>query len=140
MSMVTEDPAAEQESALRTLALDTSTVLALERTRAAYDRTLMAWMRTSTSMISFGFTLYKFLQIEMDRAPHPVRLLGPREFALTMVVLGILSMLFGTVEHWENLRLLRTHGAEARWSKSGLIAGLVSLLGLVALVLIIFRQ
>ncbi len=138
MSMVTDAPAAAEERI--GLAHDTSTVLALERTRAAYDRTLMAWMRTSTSMISFGFTLYKFLQIEMDRASHPVRLLGPREFALTMVVLGILSMLFGTVEHWENLRSLRAQGARARWSKSGLIAGLVSLLGLAALVLILFRQ
>ncbi len=140
MSMITESPAAEQESALHALAHDTSTVLALERTRAAYDRTLMAWMRTATSLISFGFTLYKFLQIEMDRATHPARLVGPREFALAMVVVGILSMLFGTVEHWENLRSLRAQGAEARWSKSGLIAGLVSLMGLGALVLIVFRQ
>ncbi len=140
MSTITESSAAEQESALHALAHDTGTVLALERTRAAYDRTLMAWMRTATSMISFGFTLYKFLQVEMDRAALPTRLVGPREFALTMVVLGICSMLFGTVEHWQNLRSLRAQGAEARWSKSGLIAGLVSLMGLVALFLILFRQ
>ncbi len=139
MSTITAVPVAEQASALRS-PHDTGTLLALERTRAAYDRTLMAWMRTSTSMISFGFTLYKFLQIEMERAAHPARLVGPREFALAIVILGILSMLFGTYEHWENLRSLRAQGAEAKWSKSGLIAGLVSLLGLLSLVLILLRQ
>ena len=32
------------------------------RTIMAADRTLMAWIRTSLSMLSFGFTIYKFLQ------------------------------------------------------------------------------
>ena len=36
-------------------ALETSEVLALDRTRLAAERTLMAWLRTALSMISFGF-------------------------------------------------------------------------------------
>ncbi|PYY11310.1 MAG: hypothetical protein DMG61_19450, partial [Acidobacteria bacterium] len=39
-----------------------STDLAFERTRMAAERTLIAWIRTALSMISFGFTIYKFLQ------------------------------------------------------------------------------
>ena len=31
------------------------------RTIMAADRTLMAWVRTSLSMLSFGFTIYKVL-------------------------------------------------------------------------------
>lgn len=31
------------------------------RTIMAADRTLMAWLRTSLSMLSFGFTIYKVL-------------------------------------------------------------------------------
>ena len=38
-----------------------STELAFERTMLAHERTLMAWIRTAISMISFGFTIYKFL-------------------------------------------------------------------------------
>ena len=37
-----------------------TTDLGYERTRLAADRTLMAWIRTSVSMISFGFTIFKF--------------------------------------------------------------------------------
>jgi putative membrane protein len=36
--------------------------LAFERTMLAYERTLMAWIRTAISLISFGFTIYKFFQ------------------------------------------------------------------------------
>ena len=32
------------------------------RTIMAADRTLMAWIRTALSMLSFSFTIYKFLE------------------------------------------------------------------------------
>ena len=56
-----------------------ATRLALSRTILAHDRTLMAWVRTSTSMISFGFTIYKFFQfVQNDRsAQHAETLLEP---------------------------------------------------------------
>ena len=38
-------------------------ILALDRNKLAAERTLMAWVRTALSMISFGFTIYKFLQV-----------------------------------------------------------------------------
>jgi putative membrane protein len=41
-----------------------ATRLAVDRTRLAYERTLMAWIRTAISLITFGFTIYKFFQIE----------------------------------------------------------------------------
>jgi len=45
-------------------ALDISTTLAYARTRAAYERTMMSWIRTATSLITFGFSVYKFFQFE----------------------------------------------------------------------------
>ena len=45
--------------------------LAIDRTRLAAERSLMAWIRTALSMIAFGFTIYKFLQalheLHLDR-------------------------------------------------------------------------
>ena len=69
-----------------------ATRLALSRTILAHDRTLMAWVRTSTSMISFGFTIYKFFQfVPNDRtARHAETLLEPRgvSAAVTIVSAG----------------------------------------------------
>src|SRR5581483_2367687 len=36
--------------------------LAFERTYLAHERTLMAWIRTAASLITFGFTLFKYFQ------------------------------------------------------------------------------
>ena len=51
--------------------------LGVMRTMMAADRTLMAWIRTSLSMFTFGYSLYKILQELNDiakpsftRAPH----------------------------------------------------------------------
>lgn len=61
---------------------DISTRLAFDRTRAAYDRTMMSWIRTATSLITFGFTVYKFFELEMRAMGRDNRLVGPREFAV----------------------------------------------------------
>ncbi len=69
------------------LALDTAT-LAVERTRLAHERTLMAWVRTAVSLISFGFTIYKFFQLDLEK--HQLHgLIGPRGFGLMMISIGL---------------------------------------------------
>ncbi len=46
--------------------IDTATKLAYQRTRLAQDNAVLAWIRTATSLITFGFTVYKFFQIELQ--------------------------------------------------------------------------
>jgi inner membrane protein YidH len=40
----------------------TTTDLAIVGTQLAHERTLIAWIRTAFSMISFGFTIFKAFQ------------------------------------------------------------------------------
>ena len=65
-------------------ALDTGTRLAYERTRLASERNMMAWIRTATSLISFGFTVYKFFQFEAGKSMPAATgfVISPRVFAL----------------------------------------------------------
>lgn len=68
---------------------NTSTILAVDRTRLAHDRTLMAWVRTSASLISFGFTIYKFFQYLHEQQGTQSRGgFGPRQFGPHPVSLG----------------------------------------------------
>jgi putative membrane protein len=92
--------------------LPLNTRLALERTRIAYERTLMAWVRTGISLVTFGFTVYKFFQFEIRAADLKAPLvnttiIGPREFGLLWITIGILSLLLGTIEHSRDLRAMR---------------------------------
>ena len=113
--------------------------LALERTRIAFDRTLMAAERTATSLITFGFAIYKFFQLDVER-PRQNHLIGPREFALAMVVLGLLSLVIGIAEHQRGRRQLRRQYRELPWSGAMITAILVVALGVLALLVMIFRE
>src|SRR5215813_12200138 len=82
--------------------------LAVERTFLAHERTLMAWVRTSTSLISFGFTIYKFFAylVQMEGKIPERRGLGPREFALAMISIGIITLALALVHERKAFKLL----------------------------------
>ena len=113
--------------------------LALERTRAAYDRTMMAWVRTATSLITFGFGVYKFFQLELKIAGRENQRIGVREFALLMVGAGVLSMILGSWDHWRNMQRIRKEDPSLSRSQAGVLAGLIMCIGFAALVAVIFR-
>jgi putative membrane protein len=120
--------------------LDSSTSLAVERTRLAYERTLMAWVRTATALISFGFTIYKFFEFEISKGNHESsRTLSPRHFAMVMIVIGLLALLFSAIDHRRSLKMLQVEYGVERRSVSLVVAAVVSVMGLLALGAAIFR-
>ncbi len=126
---------------MREVTVNASTNLAADRTRLAYDRTLLAWIRTAISLITFGFSIYKFFQIELSRGePRPGRLIGPREFALLMILIGLVSLLMATLEHRRDLKELRAQYSMRSRPMATVLAALVAVLGLVAITAVLFRQ
>ncbi len=147
-SAPTSNELAQQRTTLagdRTHLADERTALALDRTRLAHERTLMAWIRTAMSLISFGFTIYKFFQgladTEKIQATH--RLFGPRGFALIMIGLGVGSLVLAIIQNRAEMAKLNVeyaqYGAPPR-STSLVIGSIVGALGVAALVLVILRQ
>jgi putative membrane protein len=124
-------------------ALADATKLALDRTRLAYDRTLLAWVRTATSLISFGFTIYKFFQyLREAKAPPHSGLVGPRGFAMVMILTGIIGLMLATVDHRRHMLALRAEYGHANvpYSMSAVLGGLIALLGVFGLILVLFHQ
>lgn len=120
--------------------MDISTKLAYERTNLAHERTLMAWVRTATSLISFGFTIYKFFQLEKGdllRIQHQV--VGPHLFAIIMIAAGIFSLVMATIEHRQHVVSMKKLHVEMGRSLAAWVAGLISVLGLLAMAAVIFR-
>jgi len=121
--------------------ISTSTRLALDRTDLAHERTLMAWIRTAVSLISFGFTIYKFLQyVEKANGPQPERLIGARGFGLFMIGTGLLALLLATIAHRRDMQTLREKYVEVPYSMAAVFAAVISLLGILAFIAVIFRQ
>jgi putative membrane protein len=121
-------------------ALDDSTGLAFVRTRNSYENTMMSWIRTATSLITFGFSIYKFFQIEAPPGRQRNYLIGPREFAIALVCIGLLSLVLATLENRQNIRALGAQYSGKRRSTSVMVAALIAILGVLAPLAMIFRE
>jgi putative membrane protein len=91
------------------------TGMSFQRTRLSADRTLMSVIRTSLSLIGFGFTIFQFFQKLRDAGTltHPE---APRNFGLTLVLLGVGMLIVGIAFHvlfMLGLRAQREEMAEA---------------------------
>jgi len=114
--------------------MDKSTRLAYDRTWLAYERTMQAWVRTAISLITFGFSVYRLVDI-IDRDPADARyLVGPRVFGFILVAIGFVALGIATVEYRQSIRLLRAEYGQSPRSTSVFFAGLIAALGIFALV------
>ncbi|MQR00997.1 YidH family protein [Glaciimonas soli] len=64
------------------------------RTRMSLERTLMSWVRTSTALIGFGFTIVQFFRNtyggpDNSTMLHPTM---PRYLGLALIAAGVLSL------------------------------------------------
>jgi putative membrane protein len=119
----------------------TSDDLARQRTLMAADRTLMAWIRTTLSMISFGFTIYKFLEAVSEATEktglHSAR--GARNLGLTLISLGIVALAIACLQYWYTAQQLNVGPVKRHVNLSLGVAGFVALIGVVALMNLVFR-
>jgi inner membrane protein YidH len=119
---------------------DASTRLAYNRTWLAEERTILGWVRTATSLITFGFAIYSFFVVETgpghSYAPH----IGPRIFAIALILVGLLSLLAAAFQRHQAVKLMRTEfRGLSRQSMGEIVGALVGCLGLLGLVVLLVR-
>ncbi len=119
----------------------TTEELAVGRTVLAMDRTLMAWVRTALSLISFGFTIYKFLDSLASRATLPaMRPNAPRNIGLFLIVVGTVSLGMALVQFWVTMaRRLRVSRRQLLLNPTVWIALAIWLMGVVLLIGVVNR-
>lgn len=98
----------------------------------------MAWIRTSISMIGFGFTLAKLFQ---SLAQSNVLVRGPagkvwtaEGVGMVLISLGTFSLIGAIVDHRSQLKQLRASGLRTRLSLTLAVASVLGILGVMALV------
>ncbi|EFH84530.1 DUF202 domain-containing protein [Ktedonobacter racemifer] len=123
------------------ISTDVSDENAAKQVHEAIEKTLMGWIKTSLSLIGFGFAL--------GEAFHLVRTGGPRNFvdtlreylitsvAVGLIILGVLGLLGAIIQCRWSLKRLKQGSAttyEKPWRLSVLVAVLLMIIGLLALV------
>ncbi len=105
----------EQEKAIDLI--ETLSVLALVRTVFSSERALLAWMRTSVSLYTFGFSITKFADY-LERQTEGLQSVdGPRQLGLMLTSMGILVLVLGVVGHGTRMRRMKQLGlpSTSRW-------------------------
>jgi putative membrane protein len=100
----------------------------------------MAWMRTSVSMYTFGFTITKFMDYLAKQDDGGVYAEGLGRLGLVLIMIGILSLVMAIFEHLKRLRTMKRLGlvdsSSMHLSIAGaallLAIGITTLVGLVA--------
>lgn len=116
------------------------TELAKYRSRAAADRTLMAWIRTCLSLIGFGFGIPTIVRtIENTHLSHKLNSVRFSVIVgLSFIGTGMLGMVLGLREHRQLLKQIQSDRYTYETSHSAeivgvalLVIGLVSFIGVV---------
>jgi len=122
------------------------TKLALERTFLSYERTMLSWIRTATALITFGFSIHQFFRIARQGITEHKGLIGPHEFGLTMILIGLLALALAAWDHWSAIQgLKRRYPVTEQYpdiprSRATVLAALIAMLGLLALFSMIFPE
>ena len=123
---------------------DPNTLLAMQRNVMASDRTLMAWIRTSLSLIGFGFTLAKVFQ---SLAEEHVIIRGPagniwsaQAVGMALLVLGVFALVAAIFDHHHDLKQLRAAGLARRFSLPTAVASVLAIVGCMGLLSVTMRH
>jgi putative membrane protein len=78
------------------------------RTRLSVERTMMAWVRTATALIGFGFTIVQFFDRMQDMpGVAPARFPdAPRYLGLSLIFCGVMALVIAIWEYHWGLRYL----------------------------------
>lgn len=122
-----------------------NTELAKERNRAAAERTLMAWIRTCLSLISFGFGIDRIVaaiqSTQVGENVDPIRL--SRILGLAFIAVGTYAMMASAIEHRRELRHIQQQEDylyKPRTSLGLIVAGSLVVIGLLAFFGILIRS
>ena len=100
----------------------------------------MAWIRTSTSLIAFGFTIFKFFEYLATNERRREPIVSPWVIGMIMILLGLAGLTLAWIQHRQGMKALRAEGGPMPYSIASIMAGFIAGLGAIALILVVFRR
>lgn len=114
---------------------------ALVRTALSSEQSLMSWIRTSLSMIAFGFSITQFFQYLAEKQEDLQISTGPRRLGIALVCVGVFSLVLATIDYVQRIRKMKDEGLPADGLSRLPLGSAVSFLviGLLALITVVMN-
>ena len=78
----------------------------------------MAWIRTATSLIAFGFTIFKFFQY-LATQEHRRTIVSPWVVGMAMILVGLTGLALAWVQHRQQMKELKATVGHQKYSAHG---------------------
>lgn len=114
---------------------------ALVRTGFSSEQTLMSWIRTSLSLLTFGFSIAQFFDYLNPSDKGGALALKPQYLGMSLICVGIVVLVLAALEHTWRIRMMKRRGLpEKALSILPICSALALLLiGIIALMSIALR-
>jgi len=92
-------------------------LIQLERTRTAFERLQLAWIRSCLTMLTIGVGAYEYFYNRLEKGQATLlNLITGRELGFFLIVAAFTMLLLATVQHTKNMTTLRKQYPEMRFS------------------------
>jgi len=89
----------------------------LERTRTAFERLQLAWIRTCLTMLTIGVGSYEYFYNRLEKGQAPLlNIISGRELGLFLILAAFAMLLLATIQHTKNMTSLKRQYKEMRFS------------------------
>lgn len=111
-----------------------------ERSRIAFEKLQLSWVRTSVTILVVGIGAYEYYyeRVESGR-PGLIKHLTGAQFGLLLVMVSFFVLLLATIQHLKNMKNLKAHYPEMRYSVASLLAFVFMGISLILSVMAFFR-
>jgi len=131
----------EEEDLEKSRKKNAKKLIQLERTRTAFERLQLAWVRTAMTFLGVGVGIYEFFyrRLESGKAPLFESFTG-RELALILYFIAMLILVLSLRQHRVSMGKLKESFPQSRYSVAALLSILLLVLCLFLAALLIFRS
>jgi uncharacterized membrane protein YidH (DUF202 family) len=89
----------------------------LERTRTAFERLQLAWIRSCLTMITIGVGAYEYFYNRLEKGQATLlNLITGRELGFFLIATAFTMLLLATIQHTKNMTTLKKQYPEMRFS------------------------
>ena len=115
-------------------------LIQLERTRTAFERLQLAWVRTALTFIGIGIGIYEFFyrRVESGKTPLFESFTG-RELALVFYLISQVILILSLRQHNASMAQLKASYSESRYSIAALLSITLLIFSLFLTCLLLWR-